>query len=221
MTLVHVETYILNKLILNCFKNYSSQWRGISQNTSRHVAQITPVRLPRRHVRAATLVPLGRPGSNPVTEPEDFDRSRPPDDWRRRICRNLGRGGREKGRRNIFDVSRWNGKRIVSHSALLKSRRWTTIPAPLLNYSVHKGKHFLLQLQLDYILSWFTTEPVVHLLLLKFSMPHWISAADIATNLLIFGKYLASPSFYIHKIFPSRNLLLQLRVRRFGASERT
>ena len=91
-----------------------------------------------------------------------------------------------------------------------------------IGYSVHEGKHFLFQLWVDYyFLSWFTTEPVVHLLLLKFSMPHWISAADIATNLLIFGKYLASPSFYIHKIFPSRNLLLQLRVRRFGASERT
>ena len=48
-------------------------------------------------------------------------------------------------------------------------RRWKNIPAPLVSYSVHEGKHFLFQLWVDFFLSWFTTGPVVHLLLLKFS----------------------------------------------------
>ena len=52
--------------------------------------------------------------------------------------------------------------RLVSIFAIenLSSRRWTTIPAPLVSYSVHEGKHFLFQLWVDYFLSWFTMGPV-------------------------------------------------------------
>ena len=54
---------------------------------------------------------------------------------------------------------------------------WSTLvewdEQPLVSYSVHEGKHFLLQLWVDYFLSWFTMGLVqlfIHLLLLKFSM---------------------------------------------------
>ena len=51
--------------------------------------------------------------------------------------------------------------------------RWTTIPAPLLSYSVHEDKHFLFQLWVDYLflkLIYHWAGTVVHFVPLKFSM---------------------------------------------------
>ena len=54
-------------------------------------------------------------------------------------------------------VSNFSPRYVMEHFG---RRRWTTIPAPLVSYSVHKGKHFLFQLWVDVFLSWFITGQV-------------------------------------------------------------
>ena len=43
-------------------------------------------------------------------------------------------------------------------------RRWITLSALSVSYSVHEGKYFLFQLWVDYFLSWFTTGKVMLLI---------------------------------------------------------
>ena len=62
-----------------------------------------------------------------------------------------------------------------------RRRRWTTIPAQSANYSVHEYKHFLVQLWMDYFLSWFTTGSVVHLLL------HGIDDGSFSDDSVLYG----------------------------------
>ena len=52
--------------------------------------------------------------------------------------------------------------RMSSHAMehFRRRRRWTTILAPLLSYSVQQGKKFLFQQWVDYFLSWFTAGAV-------------------------------------------------------------
>ena len=62
-------------------------------------------------------------------------------------------------------------------------RRWTTIPAPSVSYSVHEGKHFFSAVsELFLKLIYHGASTVVHLLLLKFSihkcLQFWLSDID-------------------------------------------